>query len=165
MSNVTIPFGENAENTAVLLLAAAQEMDLPASVITTGSFGNFYAPEEVADKAGVDYVADDAADEPEVVGEDISERAEPERYLVSGENEPTPSQVLRGVQQGGTVGEDPEGEEPVSEIDGPAEEYDPSDYNVEEVLAYLEANPDQRDSVILAEQQGKNRVTITESQE
>lgn len=118
---VTIPYGESAENTAVLLLAAVEDLDLDPSVVRTGSFGNFFAPKEVAEAAGVDYLDDSNVDNP-----------------------------------------------PMANLGAPqpdVEQFDPADHNVEEVLAYLDENPDQREAVIEAEQQGKNRVTITESQE
>ncbi len=115
---VTIPFGDSAQDTAVLLLAAVEDLGLEPSVVTTGSFGNFFAPKEVAEAAGVDYIDDDAVDNP-----------------------------------------------PMADLGTEPEAYNPGDHNVEAVLDHLAKNPDQREAVILAEQQGKNRVTITESQE
>jgi len=40
------------------------------------------------------------------------------------------------------------------------ESYDPADYTVAEVQAYVEANPDQRDEVWALESEGKNRTTL-----
>lgn len=40
--------------TAILLLDAAQSLDLDASVVRTSSRGHFLVPEEVAKEAGVD---------------------------------------------------------------------------------------------------------------
>lgn len=51
---VTVPFAGKASDRAVLLLAAAQELDLDASVVQT-SDGAFVVPQEVADQAGVEY--------------------------------------------------------------------------------------------------------------
>lgn len=55
MTDVTVPFGEDQQDTAILLLAAAQELDLPADVVkvTTDGEGGFEVPEEVRDKAGL----------------------------------------------------------------------------------------------------------------
>lgn len=41
------------------------------------------------------------------------------------------------------------------------EQFNPGDHTVAEVLAYIEANPDQGDAVVTAEQAGKNRAGIT----
>lgn len=49
---VEVPFGDSAQDTAVLLLAAAEELDLDASVVRTGE-GTFFAPSEVVEKAGL----------------------------------------------------------------------------------------------------------------
>lgn len=53
MSNETVevPFGDVASETATLLLAAAEELDLPADVVQTNSDGAFVVPAEVAEKA------------------------------------------------------------------------------------------------------------------
>lgn len=50
---VAVEFGDSASDTAVLLLAAAQELDLPADVVRVGN-GEFLVPEEVAKKAKSD---------------------------------------------------------------------------------------------------------------
>lgn len=52
--------------------------------------------------------------------------------------------------------EDGEGED----VSG-QEAYDPSQYSVNEVNDYLDANPEQREAVVAAERAGKNRKTIT----
>jgi hypothetical protein len=41
-----------------------------------------------------------------------------------------------------------------------SEEYDPGEYTVDEVKAYVEENPDQAQQVLMAEQAGKARVTL-----
>lgn len=41
-----------------------------------------------------------------------------------------------------------------------AEGFNPSDHTVAEVLAYIAENPDQKDAVIAAEKDGKNRTTV-----
>lgn len=51
MSTVKIPF-DNSKEQAVLLLAAAAELDLPADVVDT-TLGAFIVDEEVAKKAGL----------------------------------------------------------------------------------------------------------------
>ena len=38
--------------------------------------------------------------------------------------------------------------------------YDPSDHNVEEVKTYIDQHPDERDAVLKAERDGKNRHTL-----
>lgn len=48
--SVEVPYGDKDSDNAVLLLAAAQELDLPPSVITTTGQG-FVVPKEVHDKA------------------------------------------------------------------------------------------------------------------
>lgn len=55
MSDVKIKYQSgDAGDTATLLLAAAEKKGLDASVVRTGD-GTFYAPQDVADEAGVDY--------------------------------------------------------------------------------------------------------------
>lgn len=55
MSNdVTVPFAGKAQENATLLLAAAEDLDQDVSVVRT-SGGAFIVPQDVADKAGVDY--------------------------------------------------------------------------------------------------------------
>lgn len=48
--DIKVPFEGEASDRAVLLLAAAEELNLPASVVRT-SLGGFLVPEEVEDKA------------------------------------------------------------------------------------------------------------------
>lgn len=50
MSDTEVPFGDDISDQAVLLLAAAQELDLPAEVVRTGS-AVFIAPDEVVERA------------------------------------------------------------------------------------------------------------------
>ena len=47
---VEVPFDDNPTDQAVLLLAAAEELDLDQSVVATGE-GMFVVPQEVHDKA------------------------------------------------------------------------------------------------------------------
>lgn len=49
-SEVEVEYGEKPSDTAVLLLAAAQELDLPAEVVKTRE-GGFLVPAEVNEKA------------------------------------------------------------------------------------------------------------------
>lgn len=52
MTDVKIPFGDNASDTAVLLLLAAQELELDPSVVRTQPMQNrFSVPAEVAERA------------------------------------------------------------------------------------------------------------------
>lgn len=60
-TEVEVPFGDNAGETAVLLLAAAEESDLDPSVVRTGT-GVFFVPKSLADKAGVATSDDDSDD-------------------------------------------------------------------------------------------------------
>lgn len=48
---VEVPFGENPAETATLLLAAAEDLELDPGVVRTTSDGVFLVPEEVAAKA------------------------------------------------------------------------------------------------------------------
>lgn len=50
-------------DSAVLLLAAAEELGLSADVVRTTSLGHFLVPEEVAEKAG--FSGDDASEDSE----------------------------------------------------------------------------------------------------
>lgn len=140
-NKVKVAYGENAEETAVLLLAAVEEAGLPASVVTTGSFGHFFAPESVAQAAGVDYEVDGDVDHPDQPFVEVAtEPGQPDPYVRAGDSEsalPTSTEV---------------------------EVYDPADHTVQEVLDYLAEHPEQREAVIASEQSGKNRVTITESE-
>lgn len=54
MSDVFVPPGDSAQDTAVLLLEAAEKADLPADHVRS-SDGGFVVSQEVADAAGVDY--------------------------------------------------------------------------------------------------------------
>lgn len=49
---VEVPFGEDPAETATMLLAAAEDLELDAGVVKTTSEGTFLVPEEVAEKAG-----------------------------------------------------------------------------------------------------------------
>lgn len=85
-NKVKVAYGENAEETAVLLLAAVEEAGLPASVVTTGSFGHFFAPESVAKAAGVDYEVDDDVDHPDQPFVQVdSEPGQPDPYVTAEE--------------------------------------------------------------------------------
>lgn len=66
MSEVRVPYGESAHDTAVTLLGAASELDLDAHVVRTTGENVFVVPKEVADKAGVDTLPqEDEPEEPE----------------------------------------------------------------------------------------------------
>jgi hypothetical protein len=52
MTEIEVPYGDKPSDTATLLLAAAEELNLPAHVVRTTSDQVFMVPEEVAEKAG-----------------------------------------------------------------------------------------------------------------
>lgn len=54
MGKVFVPYGESASDTAVLLLAEAENQGLPADVVTTTD-GGFVVDSDLADSAGADY--------------------------------------------------------------------------------------------------------------
>lgn len=54
MDEVSVEFGDVPSETATLLLAAAEELGLDASVVRVSSDGGFLVPEEVAKKAKID---------------------------------------------------------------------------------------------------------------
>jgi hypothetical protein len=45
-------------------------------------------------------------------------------------------------------------------VEQPDAGFDPAAHTVTEVISYVEDNPDQRDAILLLEEQGKNRVTL-----
>lgn len=47
-----IPFGDNSADTATLLLAAAEKLNLDPGVVVTTSDGTFVVPNAVAQEAG-----------------------------------------------------------------------------------------------------------------
>lgn len=49
MSEVRVPFGDNPSETAILLLAAAADLDLDAASSVRTISGHFVVPQEVAD--------------------------------------------------------------------------------------------------------------------
>lgn len=56
---VEVAFGDNPQETATLLLAAAEDAGLdPAVAVRTSGDATFVVPAEVADAAGVDVVSD-----------------------------------------------------------------------------------------------------------
>ena len=75
--DVKVAYGDSAKDTATLLLAAAEELDLDPGVVRTSPFDSaFLAPEEVAKKAGVDIVEDEdtSANETPSSAEDEGEK-------------------------------------------------------------------------------------------
>lgn len=80
--------------------------------------------------------------------------------------EPYPPIGFRVFSQEG-VGERPgvtkadlKAEEPVAYAPVEPESYEPGKYTITEVKDYVTANPDQRDAVLAAEQEGSNRSTL-----
>jgi len=76
MGDVSVFYGDSAQDTATLLLAAADEAGEDASVVRTVT-GGFIVPEDIAKKAGVDYEKPEnsADDEPEPEPEKPKKRA------------------------------------------------------------------------------------------
>lgn len=72
---VRVPYGEDASETATLLLAAAEVLEMEPDVVRTTSRSEFLVPSEVAEKAGVHTVNDDEdqAEEPED-SEEVSDK-------------------------------------------------------------------------------------------
>lgn len=62
MTEVFVPPGDSAKDTATLLLAEAEKQELPADAVRTGD-GGFYVDSELADAAGVDYDKGDDGDD------------------------------------------------------------------------------------------------------
>jgi hypothetical protein len=54
MSNVFVPYGDSAQDTATLLLAEADKGDLDPAVVRSVQ-GGFMVEQDLADKAGVQY--------------------------------------------------------------------------------------------------------------
>jgi len=69
-----VPFGDNASDTAVLLLAAAEALGLDQAVVKTGT-GVFIVPTEVADAANQDLPAPEEEAEPEQSEETVEKQA------------------------------------------------------------------------------------------
>jgi hypothetical protein len=128
----------------------------------TGTAGGGYSVDEVA-KA-----AEKAAEK-----RDSKEKSEEEQQRL--EALANPRKVLADLDESGNVEAPDAGaeEEAVNaaalehqavDLENAAEEggsYDPSQYSVEDVNAYLAENPDQKDAVVAAEKDGKNRKGIT----
>jgi len=55
---VEVAFGDEPSDTATLLLAAAEDLELEPGVVKTTSTGTFIVPSDVAKKAGVKPVED-----------------------------------------------------------------------------------------------------------
>ena len=54
-------------------------------------------------------------------------------------------------------------EEPVEEPVEESDAFDPSEHNVDEVLAYITENPEEKDAILEAERAGRKRKTILDS--
>lgn len=128
--------------------------------------------EEVAKAAEEAQAAEDAKSEEQKQQELVEANANPAKVLAEAgqENEggeaPEPGAEENASDQKALEteailpGAEAEQEEQSS---GEAEQeaYDPSQYYVADVLAYIEQNPDQKDAVLAAEKAGKNRAGIT----
>lgn len=93
--DVQVSYGESAEDTAVLLLAAAEELDLDASVVTVSpADGTFSAPKEVVKKAGLKEHKEPETDQPVDAGDNPDEiaklaQSEPQTSPVDPDSQPT----------------------------------------------------------------------------
>lgn len=58
---VFVPYGDSAQETATLLLAAVEEEGAEPAVVRSSSDGGFYVPEALAQKANVDYQSEDGS--------------------------------------------------------------------------------------------------------
>lgn len=84
--NVKVGFGDSAQDTAVLLLAAAEELDQPASVVQVENETNrFVVPKEVAKKAGLSEEDDPDYGQPTDAGDN------PDEVAKTAESEPQTS--------------------------------------------------------------------------
>lgn len=121
-------------------------------------------PTEVSDALAKKLIAHDvfraefviAGDEPEgfvppSAGDLIPTQNAPSTYGIDVNWE-----TIKGLQ-----GQEYRNGQPVQEVTDPVEAYDPSGYNVDEVVAYLNDHPDDAERVIKLEQDGKKRVTVT----
>lgn len=102
--NVKVPYGDSVKDTAVLLLAAAEEKGLDASVVQYGSSGYFTVPEEVASAAGVDTVDPDAEFNAEI--EKARKEANAEEYRVEQGLPPTSNPAVEPIAPIGDNGPD-----------------------------------------------------------
>lgn len=74
MGEVFVAYGDSAQDTATLLLDAAEKAEAHVDVVRSGD-GGFYVPEEIAKKAGVDY--DDGQGDPQVAPSAPAKKAAP----------------------------------------------------------------------------------------
>lgn len=93
-SVVRVPFGDDPRQTAILLLAAAEEMDgySQSENVRTTSEGEFLAPQDLAEKAGVSFLSEDEDGEPAVVK---AKRAP--RKTAAKKTAPAPEPKVEGV--------------------------------------------------------------------
>lgn len=116
------------------------------------------------DPAGQDAVDPDPDAEPQ---DELAERTG-EVTTGDGETVVTPEQAQ--ASEDPTFSEDTSGDTPkdtgsegvAGESEAP-EAYDPGAHNVDEVLAYISANPDEKDAILEAEAAGRKRKTILDS--
>ena len=97
--------------------------------------------------------------DPEVSSqEELSERT---GEMVTGEGETVVTPEQAAASDDPTFpAEESSGEEGV---EGESDAFDPSQHNVDEVLAYIAANPDEKDAILEAESAGRKRKTILDS--
>lgn len=85
MGDVFVPFGDSAQDTAVLLLDAAESAELPADVVRTTD-GGFVVDEELAKSAAVDYDGGASSSDEAARNAEVAAQAE-----ADGESEKKPA--------------------------------------------------------------------------
>lgn len=75
MSEVHVPFGDNTQDQAILLLAEAQKAGVGPQAVRTVS-GGFMTSQEIAEAAGVEYDRDDEEQPREAQAADEQPREE-----------------------------------------------------------------------------------------
>lgn len=153
-------------------LGHALPADLPEGVEQKRQLNEalYETPEEktvqqIADEAA-EQDKDEETDEKAALLERVNAMANPAKYF--GEDPNTGAEVPEFTEEEASDAKALETEavnlnEESSEEGDTSEDgaYDPSQHSVDEVLAYVEENPDQKDAVLQAEESGKNRKGVT----
>lgn len=81
MSEVHVPFGDKPQETATLLLAAAEDTETPVHLVRVVD-GGFKVPQEVADSAGLDHTDEyEREDSALRLGDDAPDEIKDDRML------------------------------------------------------------------------------------
>ena len=81
MSEVHVPFGDKPQETATLLLAAAEDTETPVHLVRVVD-GGFKVPQEVADSAGLDHTDEyEREDSALRLGDDAPDEVKDDRML------------------------------------------------------------------------------------